>query len=48
MNIHKFGQYLREFKDLYTEEEYSALCDQWLEEYQKYLLDMVRHKKKDK
>ena len=47
MNVHEFRKTLQENKDLYTEEEYSALCDQWLEEYQQYLVNLVKQKKKD-
>ena len=45
MNVHQFGMYLQEFKHLYTEEEYYQLQDQWQEEYQQYLIDLVKYKK---
>ena len=47
MNVHKFGQYIQEHKDLYTEEEYYQLLDQWHEEYKQYLIDSVEYKKKE-
>ena len=47
MNVHKFGQYIQEHKDLYTEEEYYQIMDQWQEEYQQYLINLVKYKKKD-
>ena len=48
MNIHQFGMYLREFQHLYTEDEYYQLTELWQEEYQNYLMDLVRYKKKGK
>ena len=38
-------QYIQEHKDLYAEEEYYQLLDQWLEEYTEYLKNLVRYKK---
>ena len=38
MNVHEFGITIRENKDLYTEQEYEDLCNQWKKEYYKYLL----------
>ena len=29
MNVHEFGMAIRENKDLYTQQEYEDLCDQW-------------------
>ena len=37
MNVHKFGMAIRENKDLYTQQEYEDLCDQWQKEYHEYL-----------
>ena len=47
MNVHEFRKTLHENKDLYTKQEYEDLCDQWLEEYQQYLINLVKYKKKD-
>ena len=41
MNVHEFCMAIRENKDLYTQQEYENLCDQWQKEYHEYL------KKKD-
>ena len=38
MNVHEFGMAIRENKDLYTQQEYEDLCNQWKKEYQEYLL----------
>ena len=45
MNVHQFGQAIQENKDLYTEEEYMFLCGQWVKEYEKYLISLVKHSK---
>ena len=38
MNVHEFRKTLQENKNLNTKQEYEDLCDQWLKEYQKYLI----------
>jgi len=38
MNVHEFGMDVRENKDLYTEQEYEDLYNQWKKEYQEYLI----------
>ena len=38
MNVHEFGMTIRENKDLYTEQEYEDLCNQWQKEYYEYLI----------
>ena len=45
MNVHQFGQAIQEKKHLYTEEEYMFLCGQWVKEYEKYLISLVKHSK---
>ena len=45
MNVHEFGILLKENKHLYSEDEYYQLLDQWQEEYEEYLIDLVKHKK---
>ena len=45
MNVHQFGQAIQENKHLYTEEEYMFLCGQWVKEYEKYLISLVKHSK---
>ena len=32
MNVHEFGMAIRENKDLYTQQEYEDLCNQWKKE----------------
>ena len=38
MNVHEFGMTIRENKDLYTQQEYEDLCNQWKKEYYEYLI----------
>lgn len=42
MNVHKFGKLINELHDSLTEEELEVLTDQWLEEYEKYLMEKVK------
>ena len=38
MDIHEHCEFLQENKQLYTEEEYFTLYEEWLKDYKKYLL----------
>ena len=38
MNVHQFAKLINECSDSMTEEELDVLTDQWLEEYELYLL----------
>ena len=43
MNVHQFAMLINENRDLYSEEEFQELCNQWLEEYQeKYLIGKMK------
>tara|TARA_R100001460_G_scaffold68326_1_gene108858 strand:+ start:948 stop:1100 length:153 start_codon:yes stop_codon:yes gene_type:complete len=43
MNVHQFAMLINENRDLYSEEEFQELCNQWLEEYQeKYLMGKMK------
>ena len=37
----KFIEYLQEYKDLYTKEEYKELLALWREDYNKYLRGLI-------
>ena len=41
MEVFKFIEFLQEFKDLYTKEEYKELLALWREDYNKYLLGLI-------
>ena len=41
----KFAEAIQENKHLYTEEEFIELSSQWLVEYEKYLVDLVKEAK---
>jgi hypothetical protein len=43
--VHEFGRAIQENKHLYTEEEFIELSSQWLVEYEKYLVDLVKKAK---
>jgi hypothetical protein len=45
MTVHEQIAIIQEFKHLYTEDEYYQLLKEWRVEYEKYLLDLVKHKK---
>ena len=43
MNVHQFAMLINENRDLYSEEEFQELCNQWLEEYhEKYLMGKMK------
>ena len=48
MNIHQFAKLINECSDSMTEEELDVLTDQWLEEYELYLLKKVKQFTKSK
>ena len=41
MEVFYFIEYLQEFKDLYTKEEYKELLALWREDYNKYLRGLI-------
>ena len=41
MEVFKFIEYLQEFKDLYTKEEYKELLALWREDYNKSLRGLI-------
>ena len=48
MNVHQFAKLINECSDSMTEEELDVLTDQWLEEYELYLLKKVKQFTKSK
>ena len=42
LNVHEFGQAIQENKNVYSE-EYMFLCGQWIKEYEKYSINLVKH-----
>ena len=45
MDVHEFRKAIVENKHLYSEDEYYELLLQWQEEYQQYLINLVKYKK---
>ena len=42
MTVHEFGLAIMENRDLYSDEEYQQLCDEWKEEYRKYVINKYK------
>ena len=48
MNVHQFAKLINECSDSMTEEELDVLTDQWLKDYELYLLNKVKKYKTTK
>ena len=43
MNVHQFAMLINENRELYSEEEFEELCNQWQKEYQEgYLMGQMK------
>lgn len=43
MNVHQFAMLINENRELYSEEEFEELCNQWRKEYQEeYLMGKMK------
>tara|TARA_R110001592_G_scaffold6066_1_gene32975 strand:- start:516 stop:671 length:156 start_codon:yes stop_codon:yes gene_type:complete len=38
LDIHEIGELITQNKDIYTEEEFMILSEEWFEDYEKYLI----------
>ena len=46
MDIHDIGQLIIEQKEIYTEEEFEILSEEWLEDYKRHLINDILPKTK--
>ena len=42
MDIHEIGELIIEQKEIYTEEEFEILSEEWLEDYKRHLLKDIK------
>ena len=43
IDIHEQAQIIIDNKNLYTEEEYYALLDEWKKDFKQYLINLIKY-----